>query len=237
MAEATFWSLIAAAVGVAATHAVLGPDHYLPFVMLGRARGWSAGRAAGVTALFGGAHVLSSIALGSLGILAGVSVGRLELVEEARGTLAAWALVGFGLAYASWGLRRAVRRRTGLEPHDHGGHVHLHRGGDRPHGHPAHAARRERGASFWSLFAIFVLGPCEPLIPLFVLPASRGDWAWAAWTALAFGATTVACMVGMTLIGLAGLRPVLAARLARWSHALAGAVIAVSGLAILLLGV
>jgi len=235
MGDTTFWSLIAAAAGVAVVHTVLGPDHYLPFVMLSRAGGWSVRRTVAVTTLFGVAHVLSSVVLGALGLAAGVAVGRISVWEQARGTLAAWALVAFGLTYLSWGLRRAVRRRTGIEPHDHGGHVHLHRDGAHPHRHhDPHAPFT--GPTFWSLFAIFVLGPCEPLIPLFVLPASRGDWAWAAWTALAFGVTTVAAMVATTLVGLAGLRPALTQRLARFSHALAGAVIAASGLAILLLG-
>ena len=235
MGDTTLWSLITAAVGVAVIHTVLGPDHYLPFVMLGRARHWSVRRTVGITALFGVAHVVSSVLLGTLGLAAGVAVGRLSAWEQARGTLAAWMLVAFGVTYLSWGLRRAVRRRTGIEPHDHGGHVHLHRHGADPHRH-ADPAAPYTGPTFWSLLAIFVLGPCEPLIPLFVLPASRGDWAAAAWTALAFGIATVVAMVAATLVGLAGLRPWLTARLARFSHAMAGAVIAASGLAILFLG-
>ena len=233
--DGTLWSLLAAAAGVAATHALLGPDHYLPFVFLSRARGWSVGRTAGITALFGSVHVLSSLLLGAIGLLLGVLAARLEALEAARASLAAWALTAFGIAYAAWGLRLAVRGRGGLEPHSHGHGVHLHWHADRPHGH--RKLRREVGTvSFWTLFAIFVLGPCEPLIPLLALPASRGRWDWALWTVLVFGAVTVASMVGMTLAGMAGLKPLLAQRLQRWSHALAGAVIAFSGLAMLFLG-
>ena len=91
-------------------------------------------------------------------------------------------------------------------------------------------------AGFWSLFAIFVLGPCEPLIPLFVLPASRGRWDWALWTALTFAVVTVVSMVVVTAAARFGLRPLFTVRLQRFSHVLAGGVIAVSGLAILVLG-
>ncbi len=235
MMDGTLWSLLAAAAGVGATHALLGPDHYLPFIFLARARGWSAKRTAGITAVFGAAHVLSSLLLGSIGLLAGLLAARLEALEAVRGSLAAWALIGFGIAYAAWGLRRTVRDTGGLEPHSHGRSVHLHTHGDRPHAH--RQLHGETGSvSFWTLFAIFVLGPCEPLIPLLALPASRGRWDWVLWTVLVFGVATVASMVGMTLAGLAGLKPLLAQRLQRWSHALAGAVIAFSGLAILLLG-
>ena len=34
-------SLLAAAFGVGVVHTLLGPDHYLPFIMLAKARGWS----------------------------------------------------------------------------------------------------------------------------------------------------------------------------------------------------
>jgi hypothetical protein len=227
------WSLLLAALGIALTHTVLGPDHYLPFIMLARARGWSASRAVAVTVACGAGHVVTSILLGGLGVLLGVSVGRLEQLEAGRGTMAAWALVAFGLAYAAWGARRAFRSARGFEPHSHDGHVHLHTRGDRPHRHPAVPRST---ASFWTLFAIFIVGPCEPLIPLVILPASRGRWELAALIAAVFGLVTVAAMVGMTLLGVLGLRRLPLAPLARWDHALAGGIIAASGLAIIFLG-
>ena len=39
----------AAAIGCA--HTLLGPDHYLPFVMMGRARNWTLSRTLSLTAL------------------------------------------------------------------------------------------------------------------------------------------------------------------------------------------
>jgi hypothetical protein len=227
-------SLLLAAAGVAVVHTALGPDHYLPFVMLARARGWSPRRTAVVTALCGLGHVASSVVLGGVGVLLGIGVARLERVDATRGSLAAWALVALGLAYAVWGLRKALRRSRGIEPHTHDGEIHLHAGGDRPHDHDH--PRAESGVGFWTLFAIFVLGPCEPLIPLFILPASRGRWDLAALSALVFGATTIAVMVSLTLLQQAGLDRIRLGALERWSHTLAGMVIAISGLTILFLG-
>jgi len=234
MLEGASFSLWFAAAGVALIHTLLGPDHYLPFIMLARARRWSPMRTGLVTMACGIGHVLSSLLLGLLGVGLGVAVANLEQIESARGSLAAWALVAFGLAYAVWGARKAVRRLRGLEPHAHHGHVHLHTRGDRPHVH-GDRARGPAGAAFWSMFAIFVLGPCEPLIPLLVLPASRGRWDWVLGTALVFGVVTVVTMTGLTLLGVAGLQPLRWSWLERWSHALAGGVIAASGLAILFL--
>jgi hypothetical protein len=232
--EGAGFSLILAAAGVAWIHTVLGPDHYLPFIMLGRAHGWGRSKAAAITAACGLGHVAASLVLASGGLFLGVAIGRIERLEQVRGSLAAWALIGFGLAYAIWGSRRAVRRASGLEPHRHGSSVHLHAHGDRPHGHHHPPPRIDTG--FWSLFAIFVLGPCEPLIPLFVLPASRGRWDWAVASAVVFAVITVGTMVGLTLLGLRGFGAVRLPWLERWSHALAGCVIAASGLAIVVLG-
>lgn len=229
------WSLVAGAVGVALVHTALGPDHYLPFVMLARARRWSRRRAVLVATLCGCGHVGSSLLLGGLGLGLGVGLAHLERFESGRGSLAAWALFAFGLAYAVWGIRRGVRRARGLEPHRHDGSVHVHAGGDRSHRHPA-ARRKESAAAFWTLFAVFVLGPCEPLIPLFVLPASRGRFGLAALTALVFGMITVAAMALLTLAGLSGFRRLPLRALERWDHALAGGVIAASALCILFLG-
>jgi hypothetical protein len=225
--------LLGSVVVVAAVHTAVGPDHYLPFVMLGRARRWSMARTLTVTALCGLGHVASSLLLGGVGLLVGLGVSRLELLEGGRGSLAAWGLVAFGGAYALWGLRRALRSRKGLLPHDHHGHVHIHR-----HGVATHEHDEEGGssASFWMLFLIFVLGPCEPLIPLFILPASEGRWGLATAAGLVFGLVTVLTMLAMVGLAYAGARRLPLGPLERWSHVLAGGTIAASGLAILFLG-
>ncbi|MHC5024247.1 MAG: sulfite exporter TauE/SafE family protein [Planctomycetota bacterium] len=232
--DATGWTLPLAAAAIAVTHTALGPDHYLPFVMLARARGWSRTRTAWITAVCGIGHVASSLLLATIGLALGAGVARLESWELGRGNLAGWCLVAFGLAYASWGVRKAFRRRRGFEPHRHDNHVHLHGGGDRPHRHAGPVAA---DATFWTLFALFVLGPCEPLIPLFVLPASRGEWLPAALAAAVFGVATIGVMVGLTLVGLAGVSRLRFERFAEWSHALAGGIIAAAGVAVVTLGV
>jgi hypothetical protein len=233
MMDAFSWNLILAAAGVAVMHTILGPDHYLPFIMLARAGHWSRAKTILVTSLCGVGHILSSLLLGGIGLLVGAAVRHLEIIEGVRGDWAAWGLVAFGGAYAAWGIRRALRSSRQLDPHAHGEVVHLHSHGGHGHGH-AHPHRAEK--TFWGLFVIFVLGPCEPLIPLFVLPASRGRWDLAILTGVLFGIVTVVLMVSATLLGLAGLNRLPFGRLERWSHALAGGVIALSGVAVLALG-
>lgn len=236
------FDLFLAAAGIAFVHTVLGPDHYLPFLMLARARHWSRPRTLAITIACGIGHVASSLLLGAVGLGLGLAVARIEHIEGTRGDWAAWGLVLFGAAYALWGTRKALRRGRDIEPHSHGSHVHIHghaRGGHHHHEDAADAERQaavvRRVVTFWTLFAVFVLGPCEPLIPLFVLPASRGRWGVAAATAVIFGVVTVATMASVTLAGLAGLERFSLKGMERWAHAMAGAVIAASGAAVLVL--
>ena len=228
------WSLLGAAFGVGVVHTLLGPDHYLPFIMLAKARGWSRLQTVMVTSACGLGHVASSVILGGLGIAFGLAVGRIDDLESGRGPLAAWALVAFGLAYALWGLRHALRKRKGIEAHVHGDEVHIHSHGLNPHGHEHH--KISANTTFWTLFIIFVLGPCEPLIPLFAVPASQGRWDVAVLTAVVFAVATLASMVGATLAGLRGLKMVRLGPLERWSHVVAGGVIAAAGLSVIYLG-
>ena len=240
--DAFSWNLILATAGVAITHTLFGPDHYLPFIMLARARHWSRSRTVLVTALCGLGHILSSLLLGAIGLAAGSALAHIEKLEGMRGDWAAWGLFGFGIAYLVWGVRKAIRTHSGISAHTHGVGVHIHTHGDHVHAHPASSPAGTSDASgrsvvtFWSLFIIFVLGPCEPLIPLFVLPASRGRWDLALLTGVIFGLLTIALMVAVTLFALAGLTHLNFGRLERWSHAMAGAVIALSGAAVLFLG-
>lgn len=234
MTEPTLTALLGLAATIGLVHTLMGVDHYLPFLVIGRARGWSLRRVLGITALCGVGHVLSSVVLGSVGIGLGVAIGRLEWFEATRGSVAAWALIGFGLAYFAWATWRVLRGRRHEHAHVHAdGTVHKH-----PHDHAGeHAHPHGSGTvTAWTLFVIFVLGPCEPLIPLLMAPAATLDWAAVVLVTGTFGAVTLASMLAATAIGYHGLRLPVFARVERWANSLAGLAIAGSGLAIQTLG-
>ena len=236
--DALSWNLLGTAAALGVIHTVAGPDHWLPFIVLGRARRWSRARTLVVTLACGLGHVGSSVVLGFLTLGLGWEATRLAGIESVRGDLAAWGLVAFGAAYGLWGVRKALRRRAGIAPHEHEGHTHIHaRGADGlDHGSEEHARLVRRQTTFWSMFVIFVLGPCEPMIPLFVLPLARGDVGLATVTAVVFSAATILTMTAAVLLVLAGVERIRLALLERWSHAIAGATVAVCGFAILVLG-
>jgi hypothetical protein len=83
-------ALLTAALSIGFFHTLIGPDHYLPFVMMARARKWSAARTAAVTFFCGIAHILSSVLLGLVGIFFGVALQKLVLSNRSgqRGRLA-----------------------------------------------------------------------------------------------------------------------------------------------------
>lgn len=241
-------SATAATLGV--VHTAIGPDHYVPFIAMSRAGGWSLRKTMIVTVLCGVGHVLSSVAIGMVGIAFGVAVLRLETIEAARGDLAGWLLLAFGAAYMVWGIRRAMRNRPHTHAHVHAdGTVHAHEHTHAAeHLHVHDHAERGGGAGSkgsltpWVLFTIFLFGPCEPLIPLLIYPAAQGRFVDVVIVSLIFAVATIGTMsviVFAVCFGAARVPSPLRAALIRpggamqrYAHAIAGCVVLVCGLAI-----
>ncbi len=217
-------------------HTVLGPDHYLPFIVLSKARQWSRLKTAIVTLLCGIGHVLSSIALGFIGIALGVAVFKLEAIESFRGEIAAWLLIIFGFTYFVWGVHRAIRSRSHAHSHIHENqttHSHQHQHvTDHSHIHTP----KSTNLTPWVLFTIFVFGPCEPLIPLIMYPAAKHNMMDVVLVASIFGVVTISTMLIIVLTSSYGLSKLRINRLSKYSHALAGLAIFLSGGAIKFLG-
>ena len=225
--------LIITAASVGLIHTLIGPDHYLPFIVLAKARNWSILRTSLITFLCGLGHVASSVILGLIGISLGLALANLELTESYRGQIAAWLLTAFGLAYLVWGLRQAFRNRPHTHIHAHALElVHSHEHGHaNEHVHP-HIVSGKKNLTPWVLFIIFVFGPCEPLIPILMYPAAA-ESLWAVlMVAVVFGLVTIAAMMSVVLVStfLVDLLP--SRGLDRYSHALAGGAIFLCGLAI-----
>lgn len=257
-----FTLLVLTAASIGFLHALLGPDHYLPFVALSKARAWSTRRTAWITGLCSGAHVMSSVLIGAIGIVAGAALENVLHVENFRGHVAPWLLLGFGLAYAAWGVRKALRGGAHAHEHFHAdGTRHSHRHDHRlaPHLHPhllaAVPAPGTGGAAAftiesvspavstplpsitpWALFIVFAFGPCESLIPLIMYPAAEANWLAVAAVCTAFGAATLGTMLAIVLGLRRGLDAFDWSGLERWTHAIAGGAIAICAAAILALG-
>ncbi|MBI5665298.1 MAG: sulfite exporter TauE/SafE family protein [Nitrospirae bacterium] len=228
--------LVTAAASIAFFHTLLGPDHYLPFIAMSRSGEWSLRKTAFVTVLCGAGHVLSSVVLGFIGISFGFAVSGLEVVESFRGSLATWALIAFGLVYFIWGMKRALRSKPHIHTHAHGhgashGHSHDH---NKEHIHVHNSAGKKMTP--WVLFIIFILGPCEPLIPILMYPAAKSSFLDLWLVTGIFAVITIMTMLGIVLISYFGINIIPTAKLERYTHAIAGAIISLSGISILLFG-
>jgi sulfite exporter TauE/SafE len=224
------------AISIGFVHTILGPDHYLPFIVLSQAKKWSHRKTMIITFFCGIGHVLSSVILGLIGIAVGVSVTKLVSVESFRGNVAAWLFIAFGLVYMIISIRNLVKNKKHSHSHFHfGGKKHIHE-----HDHHSEHSHVHQEETFkttpWVLFLIFVFGPCEPLIPLVMYPASKNNFHGAVIVAILFSITTITTMMSIVLAFNLGLNKINLKPVERYSHLIAGALIFLSGLAIQFLG-
>jgi len=224
------------AVSIGFFHTLLGPDHYLPFIVLSQAKKWSLRKTMIITFFCGLGHVLSSVILGLIGIAIGISVSRLISIESFRGNIAAWLFIAFGLVYMIISIRNLLRKRRHSHSHFHfGGKSHDHE--HNHHNEHLHVHEEEAfNTTPWILFLIFVFGPCEPLIPIVMYPAAGNNISGAVFVSLLFSVVTIGTMMSIVLAFRFGMNKTNLKPLEKYSNLLAGTMIFITGLAIQFLG-
>ena len=224
------------AVSIGFVHTLLGPDHYLPFIVLSEAKKWTTKRTMFITFLCGVGHVLSSVILGLVGIAVGISVNKLIAVESFRGNIAGWLFIAFGLVYIVISIRNLYKKKRhthshfhikdGLHTHDHDHHL------EHSHLHQTDATK----TTPWILFLIFIFGPCEPLIPIVMYPAAENNISGAVIVSVLFSIVTIATMMSIVLAFKMGFSKINLKPVEKYSNLIAGAMILFSGIAIQFLG-
>jgi ABC-type nickel/cobalt efflux system permease component RcnA len=113
-AQAGFWALMIATFTLATTHTV-SPDHWFPFVMVGRANKWKVSWVLLLALLAGIGHVGTSVIIGLVGVFAekGASKEIALALEEST----PWLLIIFGFGYAVYAF---YKQRVGAHGHSHG---------------------------------------------------------------------------------------------------------------------
>lgn len=230
--NAEMQALLITAVSVACLHTLTGPDHYLPFIALSKSRGWNLTKTVGWTIACGIGHVLSSVALALGGAALGWSLNKVNFLEDARGGIAAWVMLAFGIAYTVWGFYRMYKDK----PHKHfdldsdGLYVYEHR-----HNETVAPTERYR-VTPWVMFIIFLLGPCEPMIPLLYFPAAQSSWWGVAILVTVYTTVTLLTMVALVLLGYYGMAVTITRKLERYMHVLGGVAIFICGAGMLWMG-
>jgi hypothetical protein len=221
-----FEIMIVAAITISCLHTLAGPDHYLPFIALARARGWSFPRTIFWTVLCGCGHVWSSVFLALIAASVGWSMAKLSWFDSFRGGLAGWALVLFGILYAAWGFWKLKRDSS---------HKHFDIGGDGKmyvceHNHRNAVMPSERHAvTPWVMFLIFLLGPCEPMMALIFYPAAQQSFSGMLLLITVYTLFTLMTMVLMVMLGYYGLSLLNSRKLEKYMHPVGGLTIFICG--------
>jgi len=237
MSEALILLIITAA-SIGFFHTLTGPDHYVPFIVMAKARKWSILKTVCVTIACGIGHVGSSVIIGLIGIATGIAVAKLKFIEGFRGNVAAWLFISFGLVYFIWGLWKAYKDKPHkhFHIHDHNEvyshkHSHEHSRASEKHEHK-HNIDKNINLTPWILFTVFVFGPCEPLIPLLMYPAAKDNISGMLIVTVTFSFFTIATMLSIVLISILGFNFIPMHKMERYMHAIAGGTILFCGLAI-----
>jgi len=204
------------AASIGFVHTLLGPDHYLPLVAMAKTNGWSAPKTASYVAVCGVSHLLGTILIGALVFLLGFAFLNLETLQSIRGDFAGWFLLSFGAIYFAWGINWAIRERR--------------------------MAAKRKNANFarctpFALFLFFILGPCEPLIPLMSLGSESAEVFSSILVVSAFCGATLLTMLVCVMVFYYGVsRFSIFLKFENYMHAATGLIILICGCAIQFLG-
>jgi hypothetical protein len=212
--DSLFISLVLAAITVGSLHS-LAPDHWVPIAAVGRARGWSSLRTSRVALLCGVGHVTVSVMLGLLALAFGAQL--LQSFGEQMVSVAGLLLIGFGTAYAVWGIRSALVHRI---------HRHHHHGDDHENDPST--------ASTWSLFLIYCADPCVAVIPI-LFAAAPLSVAQQVLVILAYEVSTIVAMVVLVAIAHSGAQRFKGRWVERYGDGAAGALIVATGVMVAVL--
>ncbi|MBI3723441.1 hypothetical protein HY251_05745 [bacterium] len=249
--ELGFLGAVALTSGLSLLHAAL-PNHWLPFVLVGRALKWSRGRTLAVLALAGGGHVVATSALGLLVWFLGDAAVRTfkdGQLEAFAGKIAGSLLVVLGLVYlllhafgrhghshAGGALiyekeHESAEHESAGHEHDHD-HEHEH---EHEHEHASHAPSRlqERGAIL-TLFLALTFSPCEAVVGAF-LAGVRFGFGYVLLLAIGSSVATVLAMLVLTWLTLAGVERLRFAWLDRNEMSLTGILLVAIGVVVIAL--
>jgi hypothetical protein len=222
---------------VAFFHAAI-PTHWLPFVLIARARGWSHAKTLAITAFAGTGHVLVTTLLGLA-----IAWFGFQLDEEIG---AAFPWIAGGLLWALGGFYLWRQWRGGGICHHHppGSHHQAdeHCGEAREHSHwedelkdtAIVSAKAGEWAAIGGLFVMLTLSPCEGFLPVY-LSAVRFGWLgfWVLSGILAVAA--IAAMLLFTWLALLGFGKIEVRSFERYEAGLLGGLFFVLGALVVLL--
>ncbi len=224
--------LIITTITVAFLHTATGPDHYLPFIALSKSKNWTLTTTLFWTIVCGLGHIGSSLLLGLGGAALGWSMGKIGFFESFRGNLTGWLMVIFGLIYIVFAFIKVFKNQRHKHfdiYEDNSVFVYDHKHGE------SIAPKNRYAVTPWVMFIIFVLGPCEPMIPLLFVPAVQHSLFNMILLIMIYTFITLMTMILMVLLGYFSIGYFRTDKLERYIHVLAGFTIFICGMGMLFL--
>lgn len=221
-------SLFVASFLIAALHTVANPSHYLPFVALGKANSWGAFRSAMAAAFCGLGHIVGFALFSFAGIILGEEIKREAGISENGELLGHVVFLFFGLCYCAYGLSFALRASPDKSNCSCGCCLDCEK--------LREASKNPlKLKSFWVLFLIFCVSPCDAIVPLVFYPAVQENPVLGLCVVGgAFYTCTILAMFALTFLIYKGISAFKfeSEFFERWAHFITGIVITLSGLAL-----
>lgn len=217
---------------VAFFHAAI-PTHWLPFVLVARARSWSKGRAILVLALAGLGHVGVMTLLGL-----GIAWAGFRL-DQRMGRVFPWIAGGLLFAFAIYYFWRQASGRGICHHNPPGGHHHAgeHCADEHEESHwqeelnesPLLSTETGDWTAIGGLFVMLTLSPCEGFLPIYLSGVQFG-WRGFFILSLILAVATFAAMAVFTWLALIGFERFRLNRFERYEAGMLGALFAMLGL-------
>lgn len=223
---------------VAFLHAAI-PTHWLPFVLVARARNWSRGKAIAVLGLAGLGHVALMSLFGLVIAWAGFQL------DATLGGVLPWVAGGLLLAFAVFYF---WRQWTGTGVcHHHTGSSHQptdHCGEEQPHEHshwqeemrdsPLVSTKAGEWSAISGLFVMLTLSPCEGFLPVYL---SGVQFGWRGFVVLSviLALATFGAMAVFTWLALVGFERFRLKSFERYESGMMGTLFAILGVVIIAL--
>jgi nickel/cobalt transporter (NicO) family protein len=223
---------LTAASATAALHALI-PDHWLPFVLMGRARKWNVAKTLALASASGALHVVLAVMLGLLTYILGRGGAEAlaHRIGESLEVLSSAGLALFGFIYgaASW---QRERKHHPAHPHGHPG-AHSHQEDTHHHGHLLERWFKGRLTGL-SLVVVIGVSPCALAFPILLASAASLGFGGVLFVAAGFGLVTTATTLAVTLVGSLSARRLDFPFLTRYGDLISGVLIGLVGLAVCL---
>ncbi len=213
---ATMLSLLVGTGVVSLIHGLL-PNHWLPFVLIGRSQGWSMARMLKILSAAGVAHIAVSAGIAVLALSIGLVMA--PLIEHVGHILPGVILIAVGGFYVVMDLTH--------HGHDHHRHREIHEAAS--HG------LSERTATV-TLVLSLALSPCEAMVPIFVSAAPMGSGPLLLGLVVVSGIASLAVMLVLASLAWKGMTKLDFGRFSHQERLVMGGSLVVLGLITLVLG-